>query len=297
MPKLGFIGLGIMGLPMATNLMRNGGRLAVTGFDVAPERRELFGRAGGTAVDSVEEVCRRSDCIFLSLPKNELVEIIVTEITRLCPAGTIVVDTGSSSPALIRKLYAMAGEKGISLVDSPVSGGETGAVEGSLVLMAGGDKAVFEIVRPYLERMGKSVTYMGASGNGSAAKVVNNMIVGIHLAALGEAFCFARKAGLDLGTLFEAIRGGFAGSPVMDLKAPRLISRDYSASARTAVHQKDLKNARELAEHLGVDIPLSMMVLDYMNRLEAMGKADEDHCAVARIYEQAMGLEEGACGQ
>ena len=290
MPKLGFIGLGIMGLPMAINLMRKGDPLPVTAFDVVEERRALFAKAGGTAVATVKELCAASDIIFLCLPKNELVESIVTEIIRECPDGTIVVDTGSSAPALIRKLYAQAKEKGISLVDSPVSGGETGAIDGTLVLMAGGDREVFDTAKPYLERMGKSVTYMGGSGNGSATKIVNNMLVGVHLAVLGEAFCFARKAGLDLPTLFEAIRGGFAGSAVMEIKAPKLIDRDYSTSARIAVHQKDLNNAKDLAAHLGVEIPLSMMTLDYMNQMEEWGRANEDHCAIARVYEKAMGL-------
>lgn len=290
MPKIGFIGLGIMGLPMATNLMQKGEFLHVTGFDVSEERRRLFSQAGGTPASSVREICGACGVIFLCLPKNELVESIVAEITAESPAGTIVVDMGSTSPALIKKLYGLAREKGISLLDSPVSGGETGAIAGSLVIMSGGDRETFDKVEPLLERMGATVTYMGGSGNGSATKVVNNMIVGIHLAALGEAFCFAKKAGLDLATLFGAIKGGFAGSAVMDIKALRLISRDYSPSARTAVHKKDLDNAKDLAAHLGVDIPLSMMVLDYMNQLGAMGKADEDHCAVARIYEKAMGL-------
>ena len=290
MPKSGFIGLGVMGLPMAVNLMRKGGPLDVTGFDVSEERRNLFREAGGAAVDSVAAVASACDLIFLCLPKNELVESVVGEILAKGRPGTVIVDTGSTSPALIQNLFVKARDKGMELVDSPVSGGETGAKAGTLVLMAGGEKAVFDRVKPYLERMGQSVTYMGKSGSGSATKIVNNMLVGIHLAALGEAFCFARKAGLDLQTLYDAIKSGFAQSAVMDIKASRLIERDYSASARTAVHQKDLNNAKDLAAHLGVEIPLSMMVLDYMNQLEAMGKVDEDHCAVARIYEKAMGL-------
>lgn len=290
MPTIGFIGLGIMGLPMATNLMHKGERLDVTGFDVSEERRSLFVRAGGKTAETVKTLAGACDLIFLCLPKNELVQSVVEEILGAGKKGTVIVDTGSSAPAMIQKLYETARARGMSLVDSPVSGGETGAVAGTLVLMAGGDRDVFNTVRPYLARMGQSVTYMGPSGSGSATKIVNNMLVGIHLAALGEAFCFARKAGLDLTTLYGAIRDGFAGSAVMDIKASRLIERDYSASARIAVHQKDLQNARELAQHLGVDIPLSMMVLDYMNQLEIMGKIDEDHCAVARIYEKAMGL-------
>lgn len=290
MPTIGFIGLGIMGLPMATNLMQKGERLDVTGFDVSGERRTLFAQAGGKTADTVKTLAGSCDLIFLCLPKNELVQSVVEEILGAGTRGTVIVDTGSSAPAMIQKLYEAARAKGMSLVDSPVSGGETGAIAGTLVLMAGGDRDVFDTVKPYLGRMGRSVTYMGPSGSGSATKIVNNMLVGIHLAALGEAFCFARKAGLDLTTLYGAIKDGFAGSAVMDIKASRLIDRDYSASARTAVHQKDLKNAKDLAEHLGVDIPLSMMVLDYMNQLEGMGKIDEDHCAVARIYEKAMGL-------
>ncbi|SBV91384.1 2-hydroxy-3-oxopropionate reductase [uncultured delta proteobacterium] len=290
MPNIGFIGLGIMGLPMAVNLMQKGEPLQVTGFDVSGERRELFAKAGGKTASSVEEIAAACDLIFLCLPKNELVASVVATILGEGRAGTVIVDTGSTATALIQELAAKARAKGMELIDSPVSGGETGAIAGTLVLMSGGDRKVFDAVRPYLARMGQSVTYMGASGCGSATKIVNNMLVGIHLAALGEAFCFARKAGLDVETLFQAIRSGFAGSAVMDIKAPRLINRDYSASARTAVHQKDLNNAKDLAAHLGVDIPLSMTVLDYMNQLEAMGKADEDHCAVARIYEKAMGL-------
>ena len=290
MPQLGFIGLGIMGLPMATNLMKKGEPLVVTAFDVVEERRKLFVAAGGRAAASVAEICAQCDTIFLCLAKNELVESIVGEILQKAKPGTVIVDMGSTATALTRKLYGQAKEKGMSLLDSPVSGGETGAKEGSLVIMSGGDKNVFDAVKPYLERMGKVATYMGGSGNGSAAKLANNMIVGIHLAALGEAFCFAEKAGLDKQTLFDAIRGGTAGSNIMEVKAQRLINRDYSASARTAVHQKDLNNAKDLAKHLGVEIPLSMMALDLMNQLEALGKADEDHCAIARIYERAMGL-------
>ena len=290
MPQLGFIGLGIMGLPMATNLMKKGEPLVVTAFDVVEERRKLFVAAGGRAAASVAEICAQCDTIFLCLAKNELVESIVGEILQKAKPGTVIVDMGSTATALTRKLYGQAKEKGMSLLDSPVSGGETGAKEGSLVIMSGGDKNVFDAVKPYLVRMGKVATYMGGSGNGSAAKLANNMIVGIHLAALGEAFCFAEKAGLDKQTLFDAIRGGTAGSNIMEVKAQRLINRDYSASARTAVHQKDLNNAKDLARHLGVEIPLSMMALDLMNQLEALGKADEDHCAIARIYERAMGL-------
>ena len=293
MTKTGFIGLGIMGLPMARNLAKKGPVPEVVGYDVAAERRQLFAEDGGPTVDDPKEIYRTCDLIFLSLPKNELVDSIVSEIIAQCPAGITVVDTGSTSPALIRSLHAKAKAKGLDLLDAPVSGGEGGAISGSLAIMCGGERPVFDRLRPYLQAMGGTVTYMGPSGCGSATKIASNMIVAIHLAALGEAFAFAKKAGLDLQTFFEATKTGFAGSAVMESKAPKLIHGDFSATARIAVHQKDLNNAKDLAEHLGVEIPLSMKVLDYMNELEADGRVNEDHCAVARVYEKSMGLKFG----
>ncbi|MDI6707063.1 MAG: NAD-binding protein, partial [Bacillota bacterium] len=192
---------------------------------------------------------------------------------------------------VIREMYKKASEVGIKLIDSPVSGGEAGAIAGTLVLMCGGDREVFEEVSPLLLCMGRAATYMGQSGCGSIAKLANNMIVGCNIAAVAESFAFATKAGLDPQVLFEAIKDGFAGSAVLYSKAPKIITRDFSASARIAVHQKDLKNAMRLAEELGVEIPMSKMVLGYMNEMDAEGKANEDHCAIAKIFEKNMGVE------
>ena len=157
--------------------------------------------------------------------------------------------------------------------------------------MCGGDPETFEAVRPYLEMMGKTVTYMGPSGCGSAAKVANNMMVGIHLVAMGEAFAFAKKAGLDPKTLFDAIKGGFAQSAVMDLKVPKILERDFSATARIAVHLKDENNALEMAEHLGVDLPMTKIVKEQMEYMKANGMVDEDQCALVKYYEHTMGVE------
>ena len=155
----------------------------------------------------------------------------------------------------------------------------------------GGEREVFETVKPYLQMMGKTVTYMGPSGCGSTAKVANNMMVGIHLLAMGEAFAFAKKAGLDPQTLFDAIKGGFAQSAVMDVKVPKTLSRDFSASARIAVHLKDVNNAMELAGHLGVDLPMTKIVKEQMDWMDAHGMIDEDQCALVKYYEDAMGVE------
>ena len=157
--------------------------------------------------------------------------------------------------------------------------------------MSGGEKEVFEEVKPYLLMMGKSATYMGPSGCGSTAKIANNMMVGIHLLAMDEAYAFATKAGLDPKTLFDAIHGGFAQSAVMDLKVPKILSRDFSASARIAVHLKDVNNAMELAEHLGVEIPMTKIVKEQMDWMDAHGMIDEDQCALVKYYEDAMSVE------
>jgi 2-hydroxy-3-oxopropionate reductase len=291
MMKAGFIGLGVMGLPMAINLLKKS-ELPVWGYDVSAERSDLFARAGGVSAD-LRAIGAECGVIFLSLPKNALVKSVVDELLSLCPGGTVILDTSSSAPEMIRALYKKAKARRIALLDSPVSGGEPAAIDGTLVLMCGGDKDAFDRALPLLRTMGTTVTYMGGSGNGDVAKIANNMIVGCHLAALGEAFCFAQKAGLDVATLYEAIKNGFAGSAVMNAKAPRLIAGDFSPSARIAVHQKDLRNAAELAERMNVRIPLSEIVLDYMDQMEAQGRVDEDHCAIARIYEQSMGIELG----
>jgi len=288
--KIGFIGMGIMGLPMALNLVKKS-KKEVVGFDVVEEKRNIFKENSGIPVDNTDEITNTCDIIFLCLPTNDLVKSTIQKIISSGRTGTIIVDLSSTAPKVIREMYPVAKEAEIKLLDSPVSGGEVGAIEGTLAIMCGGDKEVFDEVQPLLHCMGANVTYMGNTGCGSVAKLANNMIVGCNLASVGEALAFAVKAGLDPQVLFDAIKDGFAGSAVFSSKAPKIISRNYEASARVAVHQKDLKNAVMLANELGVEIPMSEMVLDYMNELEADGRINEDHCAVARIYEKRMGVE------
>lgn len=290
MKKIGFLGMGIMGLPMATNLVKKT-QQPVIGFDVLEEKRKIFKENGGTPVNSMEEIYSGCDIIFLCLPTNDLVKLSIQNIINIGKKGTIIVDLSSTAPNVIREMYATAKGKGVRLLDSPVSGGEAGAIAGTLVIMCGGDKEIFDEVKPLLLSIGRTATYMGSTGCGSVAKLANNMIVGCNIGAVSESFAFAVKAGLDPEVLFNAIKDGFAGSAVMDSKIPKIISRNFEASARIAVHQKDLKNAVHLAEELRIEIPMSKMVLDYMNEMEAEGKINEDHCAIAEIYEKNMGIE------
>lgn len=290
MKKIGFIGMGIMGLPMAINLV-NKGDISVTGFDVVESKRKIFEENGGVSVDDTDVIIKSCDIIFLCLPTNDLVKLNIQKIIDAGKKGTVIVDLSSTSPNVIREMYPKCREGGISLLDAPVSGGEAGAIAGTLAIMCGGDKDVFDEVETFLHCIGKTATYMGSTGCGAVAKLANNMIVGCNIGAVGEALAFAVKAGLDPTTLYNAIKDGFAGSAVLDSKAPKIISRNFDASARIAVHQKDLKNAVKLAEELNIEIPLSKMILEYMNEMEEDGKVNEDHCAIAQIYEKRMGIE------
>ena len=197
---------------------------------------------------------------------------------------------GASSPYVIQELYKIAKERGFDLLDAPVSGGQTGADDGTLVIMCGGDKEVFDRVLPYLEMMGKTVTYMGGSGAGDMSKVANNMMVGIHLCAMGEAYALAVKAGLDPKVLFDAIKGGFAQSAVMDLKVPKVLSRDFTASARIAVHYKDIHNAMDMAKALDIDLPMTKIVEEQMDWINDHGMIDEDQASMVKYYEDLYGV-------
>jgi 2-hydroxy-3-oxopropionate reductase len=278
-----------MGLPMALNLLKKSD-YPIMGYDVFNEKRSIFIGNGGKSPDNVEEIYENSDIIFLCLPSNDLVKKSIEEIINIGKKGTIIVDLSSTAPTVIREMYDKTKQVGISLLDSPVSGGEPGAVAGTLVLMCGGDMETFDEVSPLLHYLGTSVSYMGKSGCGSIAKLANNMIAGCYLGAMSEGLAFAVKAGLDPEKLFYAIKDGYAGSPIFEVKAPKIMSRNFEASARIEVHQKDLKNAVKLAEEMDVEIPMSKMVLDYMNEMEDLGKVSEDHCAIVKIYEKNMGV-------
>jgi 2-hydroxy-3-oxopropionate reductase len=290
MNNIGFVGLGIMGLPMAINLVKKSGQ-PVIGFDIFEDKRKEFKENGGTPVNNVEEIYSQCNIIFLCLPTNELVKSTIQGIIGTGRKGVTIVDLSSTAPSVIKEMYGKAKEYEIRLIDSPVSGGDVGAKDGSLVIMCGGDKEIFDQIQPLLIHMGSSVTYMGKSGCGSTAKLANNMIAGCYIGAMCEGFAFAVKSGIDPEVLFKAIKEGYAGSKIMNVKIPKIISRNFEASARIAVHQKDLKNAVQLARELGVEIPMSEMVLNFMNEMEDLGKVNEDHCAIAKIYENNMGVE------
>ena len=247
--KIGFLGLGVMGLPMAKNLIKKSG-CEVLGFDVAQSRLDEFAAAGGTPVKEQTDIYKQCDIIMQILPTHAIIRKSVEDAVHYGKRGNIIIDL--SSTAIIQDLYKTVREAGMYLLDSPISGGNPMAIAGTLAIMTGGDKEVFDSVKPLLECMGHPV-YTGGSGSGSVTKLVNNMVAG--------AYAFAAKAGIDLQTTFEATRGGFAGGPVYENKVPKLIKRDFEPGARVAVHRKDILNAKHFAHHMGVDTPMTDVVL------------------------------------
>ena len=284
MLKTGFIGLGVMGLHMALNLNKYEGSETIA-YDIREDRRRMYEEAGGTAVTDIEEIYRGCAVIFQMLPTHETIINSVNEAMRLGKNGAVIVDMSSAAPDLIISLEEQVRNAGMHLLDSPVSGGNPMAIAGTLSIMTGGEREVFDRVRPLLETMG-SATYTGPSGSGDAIKLINNMIGGAMLAAISEAYALAEKSGLDLDTVFEATRGGFAGGPLYENKVPKIISRDFEPGARIAVHYKDILNVVHYAEKAGADIPVTMDVKKIMGWMMENGYADEDQAAMVRYYEQ-----------
>ena len=291
--KIGFLGMGVMGLPMAKNLLKKSG-CEILGYDVMEKQREGFIAAGGTVAEP-EEIYKTCDVIMQILPTHAIIRDSVEKAVKYGKPGRIIVDLSSTAPDIIQELYKLAKDAGMYLLDSPISGGNPMAIAGTLAIMTGGDKEAFEEVKPLLECMGTPV-YVGGPASGSVTKLVNNMVAGAYLVAMAEGYAFAAKAGIDLQTTFEATRGGFAGGPLYDNKIPKLIHRDYEPGARVAVHRKDILNAKHYAHHLGVDTPMTDVVLQVMDWMNDNGHIDEDQIAMVKYYEDKMGVTVGSAG-
>ena len=286
MQPIGFIGLGAMGQPMATNLQKKSGR-DVLGFDVMRDQCADFVSAGGKLVDDVAEIYKNCSIIMLCLPSHDTVISAVEQAVIHGKPGNIIVDLSSTAPSVIADLNKLAGEAGIYLLDAPISGGNPMAIAGTLAIMAGGDPNALCVVWPLLNCLGSPVC-TGGSGTGSLTKLVNNIVAGAYLVAMSEAYAFALKAGLDLQTTFEATRGGFAGGPMYENKVPKLIKKDYSPGARIAVHRKDIINAKQYAHQMGVDLPLTDVILHVMDWMGDNGHINEDQIAMIKYYEEKM---------
>jgi 2-hydroxy-3-oxopropionate reductase len=287
--KIGFIGLGIMGAPMASHLVAAGHQLFVNTIGQLPESI-----ASSTALPCADaaEVTRRSDIVITMVPDTPDVEAVLFGANGVASAlqgggGTrkTVVDMSSISPMATKTFAQKINELGADYIDAPVSGGEVGAKAASLTIMCGGDPAVFETVRPLLETMGKNITLVGGNGDGQTCKVANQIIVALNIAAVGEALLFASKAGADPAKVRQALMGGFASSRILEVHGERMIKRSFAPGFRIRLHQKDLGLALQGARELGLSLPQTANAAQLMQACAANGMADLDHSALVKALE------------
>jgi len=289
---LGFIGLGIMGKPMAKNLIRAGYSLVVRNRHSEPERE--LAEMGASIAASPAEVAARVSKIITMLPDGPDVEEVVfgkQGIMESAGPETVLIDMSSISPTVTYRIAAGVAEKGAQALDAPVSGGEPGAVKGELAIMVGGPEPLFNEVLPIFQVLGKSAVRVGETGAGQTTKLVNQILVGIHIEAMGEAFLLAAKAGVDAQKVFDAIRGGLAGSNVLNAKVPMVLDRNFTPGFKIRLHQKDLKNALEAASSLGLDLPTTALVKQMVDELVTGGKGEQDHGGIVQVLEQRNGVE------
>ena len=292
MQKIGFIGLGIMGKPMAKNLLKAGYKLVV--YDINKQPVKELVEAGAEEGLSSKDVSERTDIIITMLPNSPHVkEVILGEngVLEGARQGQIIVDMSSIAPLVSMEVAAKAKEKGVEMLDAPVSGGEPKAIDGTLSIMVGGSQEVFDKVKDILLCMGSSAVLVGDIGSGNITKLANQIIVALNIAAMSEAFVLATKAGVDPERVYQAIRGGLAGSTVLDAKAPMVMERNFKPGFRIELHIKDLMNALETAHEIGVPTFLTSQVMEIMQALKVDGKEKNDHCGIIQFYEKLAGVE------
>ena len=289
--KIGFIGLGIMGKPMAKNLMKAGHELVV--YDVIAANVDNVVAAGAQAGASSKDVAEQCSFIITMLPNSPHVKTVVMGeygVLEGAQAGTVLVDMSSIAPLASQEIAAACGEKGVKMLDAPVSGGEPKAIDGTLAIMVGGDKELFDQVKDVLAVMGSSVVYCGTIGAGNTTKLANQIIVAANIAACAEAFILAKKAGVDPAVVFEAIKGGLAGSTVMNAKVPMMLERDFNPGFKIDLHIKYLNNAIDTGHGVGSPLPLTAQVMEMMQWLRKEKCGQDDHSALAKYYEYLAGV-------
>jgi 2-hydroxy-3-oxopropionate reductase len=293
--KIGFIGLGIMGKPMAKNLLKAGHELVV--FDIVKDNVDDVVKSGAKAAASSKDVAASCEIIITMLPNSPHVKTVVcgeNGVLDGAKAGTLIIDMSSIAPLASQEIEKACREKGVSMIDAPVSGGEPKAIDGSLSIMVGGDKALFEKVKDdILLKMGASAVYCGGIGAGNTTKLANQVIVAANIAACAEAFTLAKKAGVDPALVLDAIKGGLAGSTVMNAKVPMMLDGNFNPGFKIDLHIKDLGNALDTAHGTGSPLPLTALVMEMMQTLHADGCGNDDHSALAKYYAKVSGTKIG----
>lgn len=286
MKKVGFIGLGIMGKPMALNLIKAGYALSVLSSSNAANTLE---EAGATAFNSIKELTENSDIIITMLPDSPDVEKVVLGeggVLDSIKQGSLFIDMSSIAPATARKIFEAMQAKGVEALDAPVSGGQVGAEAATLSIMVGGTEGAFNEALPLFQAMGKNIVLIGEAGAGQTTKICNQMIVGMTIQAVGEAFTLASKAGVDLEKMREVLLGGFAQSRILDLHGKRMIDRNFKPGFKIKLHSKDMKLALEAGKEYGLDLKGSTQVAETMKAAIADGNGELDHSGIVLQIEK-----------
>lgn len=289
---IGFIGLGIMGKPMARNLLKAGYELIV--MDINPVAVEELEALGAESVKTAAELAARTKIIITMLPNSPHVKAVALGeggIIEGASAGTVLIDMSSIAPQASKEIAGALAVKGIEMLDAPVSGGEPKAISGTIAVMVGGKKEVFDAHYDLMMTMAASAVYVGETGAGNIAKLCNQVVVAINIAAVSEAMVLAKKAGVSPDLVYQAIRGGLAGSTVMDAKAPMMMDRNFNPGFRIDLHIKDLNNVLETAHNVGVPLPLSSQVMEIMQAIKQDGCGVQDHSSIVKFYEKLANVE------
>jgi 2-hydroxy-3-oxopropionate reductase len=287
MAELGFIGLGIMGKPMAGHLLKAGHTLYV--YDIVPTAVAELQQQGAIACASSREVAEKVRTVFVIVPDTPHVEEVLfgcNSVAEGIKAGSIVVDMSSISPIATKVFAQKLREMQVEMLDAPVSGGQVGAQNASLSIMVGGSEEIFAKIRPYFEIMGKNIVLVGGNGDGQTCKVANQIIVALTIEAVGEALLFASKAGADPAKVRSALLGGFAQSRILELHGERMIKRTFQPGFRICLHQKDLNLALESARKMGLSLPNTATAQELFNAMAAHGGSDLDHSAMVQALER-----------
>ena len=290
--QVGFIGLGIMGHPMALNLHKAGHQVFVHAR--RPASMAPLAQAGCIACDTAAAVAALADVIFIMVADTPDVEQVIFEengVIHGAKAGAVVVDMSTISPTATRRFAKDLQARGIEMLDAPVSGGDVGAINGTLSIMVGGKPDVFERVKPLFEAMGKNIVLVGDNGAGQVAKACNQIVVAVTIEAVAEALTFARKSGVDPAKVRDALLGGFAGSRILEVHGKRMLDNNYQPGFKTKLHQKDMNIVMQTAKEMGLALPAAALVMQHMNALMGTGDAELDSAAVMKIIERMSGVE------
>lgn len=290
--KIGFIGLGIMGKPMSKNLIKAGHELVV--LDRNQTATAEIAALGAKTAATPAEIASQVELVITMLPNSPHVKEVVLGANGVIEGGKpglVIADMSSIAPLVSREISAALEEKGIAMLDAPVSGGEPKAIDGTLSVMVGGRQEVFDKIAPVLQAMAGSVVRVGEIGAGNIAKLCNQTIVAINIAAMSEALVLAAKAGCEPDLVYQAIRGGLAGSTVLDAKAPLVMDRKFNPGFRINLHIKDLQNVLDTSHEVGAPLPLIAQVMEMMQSLRNDGLGDADHGALIQFYEKMAKIE------